>query len=213
MRIEGLKVRSALLCIVTAACFHAGAHGKNLGTIGPTYGIAETNLLAMIEQRLLAKKESGELRRLEEEAKRQAVLSVQSPKPIPGLKRADTARTFYFDPTYTLDRNVFDGSGRLLFPVGTKKNPLEIVSLSKHLLFFDARDEQQIARARQLIDVYRGKVKPILVAGSYLAVMKRWQLPVYYDQGGILTKRLGINKVPAIVSQDGLRLRIDELVL
>ena len=58
---------------------------------------------------------------------------------------------------------------------------------------------------------YQGKVKPILTGGSYLDLMKAWQLPVYYDQLGLLTQRLGIRQVPALVSQEGKRLRIDEL--
>ena len=64
-----------------------------------------------------------------------------------------------------------------------------------------------------MIDHYQGRVKPILVGGSYLQLMKSWQIPVYYDQQGLLTKRFRITQVPAIVSQEGMRLRIDELVL
>ena len=54
-------------------------------------------------------------------------------------------------------------------------------------------------------------MKPILTGGSYLDLMQAWQLPVYYDQLGMLTRRLGIRQVPALVSQEGKRLRIDEL--
>jgi conjugal transfer pilus assembly protein TraW len=41
--------------------------------------------------------------------------------------------------------------------------------------------------------------------------MRRWKQTVYYDQQGLLTMRLGIRQVPARVTQDGRRLRIDEL--
>ena len=41
--------------------------------------------------------------------------------------------------------------------------------------------------------------------------MQSWGVPVYYDQQGRLTQRLGIAQVPALVSQEGRRLRIDEL--
>jgi conjugal transfer pilus assembly protein TraW len=97
-------------------------------------------------------------------------------------------------------------------PAGTRANPLEIVSLSKHLLFFDGTDERQVERARKLLAHYQGKLKPILVAGSYLALMQRWQLPVYFDQQGALTRKHGITQVPALLSQEGLQLRIYELV-
>ena len=192
------------------------AHAGDLGTIGPVYPIGEPHLLDVIRQRLQEKERSGELKKLEEQARARGVEAVAHPKPVAGLKAAETARTFYFDPTFTLGRNVLDGQGKLLFAAGTRKNPLEVVALSKHLLFFDARDKRQVARARELIAFYRGRkvnVKPILVGGSYLDLMKSWRAPVYYDQQGLLTHRFGITQVPAIVSQEGLRLRIDELVL
>lgn len=190
-----------------------GARAMDLGVIGPTYEISEPHLLQMIEQRLREKERSGELGRLEAEARKRGIATVKNPPPVTGLRPTDTMRTFYFDPSFTLDRNIFGPQGELLFAAGTRKNPLEVVSLSRHLLFFDARDPRQVGRARQLIALYQGRVKPILVGGSYLDLMQSWHVPVYYDQQGLLTRRLGITQVPALVSQDGLRLRIDELAV
>ena len=194
-----------------ATCWALGAQAANLGTIGPTYPVAEKNLLDVIMARLRAKEASGELKRHEQEARDRAAYAVNNPRPVDGLRRAQAARTFYFDPTFTLQSNVVDSAGAVLFPAGTRKNPLEVVSLSKHLLFFDARDPRQVARARELIEHYQGKVKPILVGGSYLDLMKRWNKPVFYDQDGTLVRKFGIAAVPALVSQEGQRLRIDEV--
>jgi conjugal transfer pilus assembly protein TraW len=191
----------------------AAARAESLGAIGPTYPIAERNLLDHIMSRLREKERTGELKKFEQLAKGRATRSVNDPKPVPGLTRAETARTYYFDPTFVLDRNVVDESGAVLFPAGTRKNPLEVVGLSKHLLFFDARDPRQVTRARELIDVYQGRVKPILVGGSYMDLMKAWKLRLYYDQEGVLVRKFGITAVPAIVSQEGQRLRIDEVLI
>ncbi|MBK7649411.1 MAG: type-F conjugative transfer system protein TraW [Betaproteobacteria bacterium] len=191
----------------------AGVRAMDLGVIGPTYEISEPHLLQMIDQRLREKERSGELGRLEAEARKRSIATVKNPPPVTGLRPTDTVRTFYFDPSFTLDRNLLGPQGELLFAAGTRKNPLEVVSLSRHLLFFDARDPRQVGRARQLIALYQGRVKPILVGGSYLDLMQAWHLPVYYDQQGLLTRRLGITQVPALVSQEGLRLRIDELAV
>ena len=190
-----------------------GARAMDLGVIGPTYEISEPHLLQMIEQRLREKERSGELGRLEAQARERGIATVKNPPPVTGLRATETVRTFYFDPSFTLDRNILGPQGELLFAAGTRKNPLEVVSLSRHLLFFDARDPRQVGRARQLIALYQGRVKPILVGGAYLDLMQSWHLPVYYDQQGLLTRRLGITQVPALVSQDGLRLRIDELAV
>ncbi|WP_374247438.1 type-F conjugative transfer system protein TraW [Zoogloea sp.] len=190
-----------------------GVRAMDLGVIGPTYEISEPHLLQMIDQRLRAKERSGELGRLEAEARERGIATVKNPPPVTGLRATDTVRTFYFDPSFALDRNILGPQGELLFAAGTRKNPLEVVSLSRHLLFFDARDPRQVGRARQLIAIYQGRVKPILVGGSYLDLMQSWHVPVYYDQQGLLTRRLGITQVPALVSQEGLRLRIDELAV
>ncbi len=189
----------------------SSAYALDAGVIGPTYEITEPHLLKFIEQRLRQKEANGELHRLQEEARQRGVDAVRHPEPVAGLSATQAKRSFYYDPTYTLDRNVQDAQGRLMFAAGTRANPLDIVSLSRRLLFFDARDPRQVAQARRLIARYDGRVKPILTGGSYLDLMQAWQLPVYYDQLGLLTRRLGIRQVPALVSQEGKRLRIDEL--
>lgn len=201
------------LCITGAALLLTvpSAQAVDAGVIGPTYDIAEPHLLKYIEERLRQKEASGELRRLQEEARTRGIDAVRHPEPVAGLVTTRTKRTSYYDPTYTLDRNLQDAQGNLMFAAGTRANPLDIVSLSRRLLFFDARDPRQVTQARQLIAHYDGRVKPIITGGSYLDLMQSWKLPVYYDQLGLLTRRLGIRQVPALVSQEGKRLRIDEL--
>ncbi len=202
---------SLLVAALLIVCGKASA--VDLGTIGPTYEIAEPHLLAFIEQRLREKERSGELQRLAEAARVRGIDTVRQPPPVEGLRTTERPRTFYVDPSFTLDRNITDPQGRLMFAAGTRKNPLEVVSLSRHLLFFDARDPRQVKHARELSGRYAGRIKPILTGGSYLDLMKVWRVPVYYDQAGTLTRRFGIRQVPALVSQDGLRLRVDELGL
>lgn len=187
------------------------AQATDLGTLGPTYEITEPHLLQMIEQRLREKERSGELARIEQDARARGVKAVRDPIPVAGVRTTATPRTFYFDPTYTLDHNILGAQGELLFAAGTQANPLDVVSLSRHLLFFDGRDSRQVHRARELMAHYQGQVKPILTGGSYLDLMTAWRIPVYYDQQGLLTRRLGITQVPALVSQEGRRLRIDEM--
>ena len=205
--------RAAQLLVAALLIVGGKAGAVDLGTIGPTYEIAEPHLLAFIEQRLREKERSGELQRLAEAARARGIDTVRQPPPVEGLRTTERPRTFYVDPSFTLDRNITDPLGRLMFAAGTRKNPLEVVSLSRHLLFFDARDPRQVKHARELNGRYAGRIKPILTGGSYLDLMKAWRVPVYYDQAGTLTRRFGIRQVPALVSQDGLRLRIDELGL
>ena len=85
-------VRALLLCALALGT--ALAHAENLGTIGPTYPIAEQNLLDHIMATLRQKERSGELQRLQELAQARATQTVRSPKPVPGLSRAASALSF-----------------------------------------------------------------------------------------------------------------------
>lgn len=205
--------RLSMRCLIGLFCagIVCAAAAESLGVVGPTYAIAEENLLKMIDGRLRAKEQSGELARIQEQIVSRGKQAVLAPPPLQ-LPVVVAPRTFYVDPTYVLDRNIADSSGRLLFAAGTRANPLDIVSMSRRLLFFDGRDERQVALAERLAKAETARIKPVLVGGSYIDLMRRWKVPVYYDQRGVLTKRLRIERVPALVSQEGRRLRVDELV-
>jgi conjugal transfer pilus assembly protein TraW len=205
----GDVLRHFVLCAALLLCPIAAA--LDLGVIGPTYAIAEPDLLLELQAKLREKARSGELQQLERSARARVVASIERPPSVPALARSEQPRTFYFDPSVTIGEPIVDARGQVLIPAGTRANPLDIVALSQRLLFFDGRDADQVRQARTLIERYGGKVKPILTAGSYLDLMRRWRLRVYYDQQGALVQKLGITEVPALVSQEGKRLRIDVL--
>ncbi len=199
-----------LVAMTLALVLHP-ARAADLGSIGPTYTISEPHLLQMIEQRLREKQASGELARIEEQARARGTAAVRRPLPVDGVRTTTATRSFHFDPAFTLDPHILGAQGELLFAAGTRANPLDVVALTRQLLFFDARDPRQVRQARGLMAASPNGIKPILTGGSYLDLMQAWRVPVYYDQMGLLTRRLGITQVPALVSQDGRLLRIDEM--
>ena len=140
------------------------------------------------------------------------IRAIEDPAPIDTVTKTTRARSFHVDPSLVVPYAITDAEGRVIVAPGTRVNPLDTVSLSKQLLFFDARDAGQVTRAQAIVNEHQGKVKVILTGGSYLDLMRRWKRPVYFDQHGQLVQRLGIRHVPALVSQDGKRLRIDELL-
>lgn len=183
------------------------------GRIGPTYPIKEPDMLEWIEQRVAAKVASGEALRYQQQQSEKIERKLLNPAPLQSVTKATKGRTAYYDPTFRVDENVADDRGRILVAAGTTINPLDRVGLSRPLIFFDARDESQVAFAKRFLDVRAGLAKPILVGGSYFDLMKRWDTPVYFDQQSALMRKLGIKHVPAIVVQEGKRLRIDEIAL
>ena len=200
-----------LAAVVAVMVATVPARAQDLGVIGPVYPIAEPSLLEVILGKLRAAGEDGTLARLQREALARIQHEVDDPVPVAGLGRTRHPRRFHHDPSIVVQEAIRDADGRVIVPPGTVVNPLDTVPLSQALLFFDARDREQVAQARKFIDARQGKIKLILTGGSYLELMRRWQRPVFYDQQGTLTTRLGIRQVPALVTQDGRRLRIDEL--
>ena len=206
-----LRTCAAVLASVTLLV-PATAAAEDLGVIGPVYPIAEPNLLDVIVARLREAEASGALAKLQRDARSSAKREVEHPAAVATLTKTTRLRSFYYDPTIVVPYPITDAEGRVIVSPGTRVNPLDTVSLSKHLLFFDARDSEQVTRARHVLDRYHGRVKLILTGGSYLDLARKWKLPVYYDQQGSLTEKLRIRHVPALVSQEGKRLRIDEIL-
>ncbi|AJG22233.1 IncF plasmid conjugative transfer pilus assembly protein TraW [Cupriavidus basilensis] len=180
--------------------------------LGPTYPIVEPDLLQDIRRSLQDKERSGKLALLQREAVARSEHAMRNPKPARDVVRTLTPRTFYFDPTVAVGQPITGPGGEILVQAGQRFNPLDEVALRQQLVFFDARDASQVALAAKVIADSRAPSKPILVNGDYLALQKRWQRQVFYDQSGSLVRKLGIRQVPAVVRQDGKRLRIEEIL-
>ena len=202
--------RTALVAAAILLSFAARA--QDLGVIGPVYPIAEPSLLEVILSRLREAEATGVLAQLQRDTQANVKRGIEQPAPVARITKTIKARSFYYDPSIVVPYAITDADGKVIVAPGTKVNPLDTVSLSKTLLFIDARDAAQVGRARNIIDERGGKLKVILTGGSYLDLMRRWKRPVFFDQQGQLTDKLGIRHVPALVSQEGKRLRIDEIL-
>lgn len=202
--------RTVLLAV--ALLLSVSARAQDLGVIGPVFPIAEPSLIEVILAKLREADANGVMARLQRDTQANVQRGIEQPAPVTGITKTTKARSFYYDPSIVVPYAITDAEGKLIVAPGTKVNPLDTVSLSKRLLFIDARDAAQIGRARGILEEHGGKVKVILTGGSYLELMRHWKRPVFYDQQGQLTDQLGIRHVPALVTQEGRRLRIDEIL-
>lgn len=203
---DSRKISAALALVLSfAGTVHAQA-------VGPTYKIIEKDMLDEIRATLEAKERSGELGKLKEEAITRSKNSILNPQAVDGIQRSKEARSFYYDPTLVVNKTIATPDGTVLAKNGDKFNPLDQVSMSSILVFFDGRDADQVMKAKKIVDDAKGRAKPILVGGS-LELMRIWRQRIYFDQKGLLTSKFGIRQTPAVVYQEGKRLRVDELVV
>jgi conjugal transfer pilus assembly protein TraW len=195
------------------------ANAKDFGTQGHSYQITEQEFLQMIAERL----KKIDMKKEQEKMQKVVRDRVENPRAIEAVKPATSTRSFYFDPTYTLDKDVVLPCGKILHRAGTQVNPLEHMDLNRRLLFIDARRIEQVKWLREELDKPLPDQKDpvedrvILVGGSPSTLKKllkdEHKNKVYFDQNGELTTRFGITGSPAVVVQDGLRLKIDEIKL
>lgn len=178
---------------------------KDYGSHGHTFPILEQSLIEVIIAKLNEAKEEGRLEILQENFTQKAMKSIQKPLLVAGLKKAITDRSWIYDPTLTQVTPIFDEEGRIIVAAGTVVNPLDHVSWGEPLILIDGEDIEQVNWAK------KQKGKLTLVNGSPIALSKQLGVVVYFDQGGVFTKKFKIEAVPAIISQEGKKLKIEEM--
>lgn len=204
-----MKRLPAMIALLVA-CLGAAApaFARDYGQQGAVWPIVEPDLLAQIRARLTRLEKTGETARLNEELKRRTIARVNRPEPVSGVGSASATRSWRFDPTITVERNIADDKGRVIIAAGTRVNPLDTVPLRAPLVFLDGDNPAQLAWAARRFGA--GPAKLILVRGAPLELMKARQRRFYFDQGGSLVKHFGIRAVPATVEQQGRVLVVTE---
>lgn len=208
MRALRLLLRPLFLAITASAQIPI-ALAKEV--LGPTYPIAEEDVVTWLERRAAAFEASPKGKRLAENARQAQEAAVKRPPRVTQVSTAQHKATRWFDPSLTVPYDLKDADGRVIAATGTTVNPFDYVALSKALLFFDGDDARQVVWAERESGRLDGRVKPILIGGSPVELSGRFGRAVYFDLGGKLVEKLGIQTVPARVSQDGKRLRIEEM--
>ena len=211
MRRVSALLSAAALAVVTLAGSPLTATAKDLGVRGATWPVAEPDLLEAIEARLLGMQRSGELVRLEREARERTRAKLEEPDPVPGIAPATEERSRLLDPAITVAREIRTADGALLAAAGTRVNPLERMTLFRDLLFVDGRRGAEIAWALAREADGARPARIVLLAGRPLELMRRHRRPFYFDQGGRLAARFGIAATPSLVAQAGTLLRITEI--
>ena len=197
----------AAAMVVTTVLSTLPALAADLGVRGATWPIGEPDLLEQIEARLSAMQRSGEMARIEREARSRARSRLEEPGPVPGIAPAREARARLFDPAITVERDIRLPDGTLIAAAGARVNPLERMTFTRDLLFVDGRREAEIAWAL----AHARPAKIVLLAGRPLDLSRAHGRPFFFDQGGRLAARFGIAATPSLVEQAGSKLRITEI--
>lgn len=193
--------RLSLLAAGCAAAVSAAAGAVDLGTQGSVFPIDEPNLLIEILDRLDAvdwKKKSADIARDDE--------YLVNHMPDDGLTPAPETLTRYYDPSLVLQAPVSapvrqdDGSTqwKVIYPAGTRVNPLEHVQPPTRLLVFDPSDKGQTAFALAAQRAWPSLVELMVSGGAVKDLSKQISRPVYYADAA-LVHGFHLEHVPSMI--------------
>jgi conjugal transfer pilus assembly protein TraW len=186
------------------------------GVISNSYEISEEDLIEVIQVKLANISESKMMEyndRVIERTKK----TIERPRKVEGIEKVKENNSFLVDMSVKISKDIEDVNGNLIVKKGTIINPLQTISLDQDLLFFNGDDKEQVNYVSNLIKHYKEpdnrnrKLKLILVQGNPIELTKKFKQNVYFDQAGYITSKLHITKVPSLVTQDGLNLKVKEI--
>ena len=195
----------ASVFLIQSSSVPGRASGKDLGVHGKLYEIREEDMLSYVRRKageidMRALRESME-RKLEESYAKHSFVSL-------GVPSATEERVRYVDPSVNVRNPLYDHTGKVISPAGVV-NPLDHVPLSKSILVLR---EDQVKRSLDETDK-RGE-KPILLLTD--GDIRRASLlagKMVYKASPFMLRKLQIEKVPSLVTQEGRKLRVEEIAL
>ena len=223
---QSLRVIGLGMGLVSSLMTVIPAYAKNLGQYGHVYEIIEQNMLDFIHDRLLYLQQTGELAKLETEAKARVKASILRPKPV-RLSTTTDPKIFYYTPMYTLPQDVYDGKGNILYHKGTRFNAMDsntypeplrqyhfaLPKWQGHLIFFNGDDIQQVNWLNKTVvemNTKKQSYKLVMTGGNLKDTIAATNTRVYFDQYGKLSDQFGVKHVPSVVSQENNQFKIQE---
>ena len=191
------------LCAVFALVVCLPIYSKDLGKHGYLFEIEEQDFIEYLKGQL-AQENAEELQKKIQDS---FVETIKEPSAVQGVSETKTQRIFYYDPTMIVREDITDHEDNVIISKGTRVNPLEENIVTQEWLFIDGSNEGHVKWALSRA----GSPKIILVAGRPLELEHSLQRPVYFDQLGIISNKLSIVHVPSLVTQEGPRLKIEEV--
>ena len=189
-----------LTLLLTGVSLAGAGEIVQLEPVGPTSAVVETDLAEALRQRAVS---------IDVEQLRSAQAHYQ-PANLQALPRAEKDTTTRVDLTHTLEQDLVDAQGTILYPAGFTFNPLQYVSLSGALVVIDGSDPEQVAWFKD--SPYGANHRALLLLSGGLAATLRDELdrPVAYLTEDI-AQRLQLRAVPSVVMEQDQHLTVREV--
>lgn len=189
----------------------------DLGVWGTSFEIAEEDFEENIVKQLELIGED-KLQEHQELIKDKMVKRIKRPRPVKNISIATAPSRRTYDPSFVVDEDIKGAQGQLVYAKGTKINPLEQKAFDEIWLFIDGDDEAQVVFARNYqepeANIKTIKTKKIILTSGAPGEQKDGSF-FYFDQGGVISEKLNITKVPSVIRQtpNDTQILIEEIAL
>lgn len=195
----------SLFCMASTPASASVGTVVNMGVSGRTYRIAEPDAMAEIKS---AAARSDWKKFMDREKVTQRVKHYR-PADLRQLPPAKADRSFLVDMTYTLDMDIPDGKGGVLYPKGYSFNPLDYIALPITLVVLDGNSLDQLNWFIHSAYADDLRTRLIVTDGNYYDLIEKFDRPVFYLPAE-MTSRLKLSAVPSVVQQQGKKMLVRE---
>ncbi|MDI3461424.1 MAG: hypothetical protein OJF50_000245 [Nitrospira sp.] len=181
---------------------------QRIRTDAPTWSIAERDMKQVLSE-AVARADWNAIKRRAEDAMAQKIHR----GPYLPLPDTQQPRSFLVDATVHFPDDVTDPkTGTLYIRAGSTVNPLDKVKLPYTLIFFNGNSQEQVQWVQHYLLAHEDRPMKLLVTEGDVGPLGRLlHRPVYWANQ-LMYERFGVVAVPSLVTQEGNRFRVQEIV-
>lgn len=180
--------------------------------LGQSYDFAERDIIELIHEHIAKNQDKINARAEKDKEKAKESVKNFKPKGLVPLEPATQDRVFYPPLEYTLQEDIVDANGRVLYKKGYTFNPADYVTLNYAMIVIDATNKREIEWLKKSDYLNSIAYRILLSDGSYYEMMNELQQEVFYLMPEI-RKKFQIQKTPSIIKQVENKIEVKEICL
>ena len=179
---------------------------KDLGTFGATYSISERDAVEEMQERA----RQVDWGKLFDKRANTEKLKNYRPKDLLVLPRALQARARMVDISYTLDFDIPDEKGNIIYPAGFTFNPLDYISYPRTIVVINGSDREQVDWFKKTPFFKDINAVLLISDGNYYDLSVELKRSVFYANA-LIIRKFQLAYVPSVIKQKGNLMEVKEI--
>jgi len=177
----------------------------DLGSIGVTYEIKEKDAL----EEIISRARRINWKEIFDKNHFRRMVERYRPAGLKILPPARKNRVFKVDMTYTLEFDIKDKDGNIIYPKGYTFNPLDYMHYPYTIVVINPNREKELEWFKKSIYYRDPNVMFMVTDGVPYRLMKELKRPVFYATSSVI-ERLNLKHTPSVAKQKGQYMEVRE---